>query len=76
MKEVLKKLFTPDSPASISATVLRWISPNRYELQDDSGRILQADTTNILSPKTRVIVQSGRIVAVVGRNQTIRTYEV
>jgi hypothetical protein len=76
MKDVLKKLFTPETPAGVSATVLRWISPNRYELQDDSGRKLQADTTNVLSPGARVIVQAGRIVAVIGRNQTIRTYEV
>ncbi|MGV0961807.1 MAG: hypothetical protein ACOYB1_18435 [Limnohabitans sp.] len=76
MKEVLNKLFAQDTPASVPATIIRWLSPGRYELEDDAGRKLQADTTAILSPGTRVMVQADRIVAVIGRNQSIRTYEV
>lgn len=76
MKEALKKLFTPDQPTSITATVQGRISTGRYQLADDSGRILQADSGLIWSPGSRVIVQAGRIVSAGGQSQTIKTYEV
>ena len=76
MKDALKKMFTPDQPASIQATVQGRISTGRYELADDTGRKLQADSGLIWSPGARVIVQSGRIVSAGGQAQTIKTYEV
>jgi hypothetical protein len=76
MKEILKKLFIKESAAPIAATVIRRLSPGRYELTDDSGRTIQADATIALSPFQRVTVQAGRVIALSGRQQTIRTYEV
>ncbi|MGV0961851.1 MAG: hypothetical protein ACOYB1_18655 [Limnohabitans sp.] len=76
MKEILHKLFAMDQTGAITATVNRWLSPGRYELTDDSGRIIQADATTALSPFQRVIVQSGRVVSLSGQISTIKTYEV
>lgn len=76
MKEILQKLFAKDPAGAFTATVSRRLAPGRYELVDDSGRILQADTTLILSPLQRVTVQTGRVVSLSGPKQTIKTYEV
>jgi hypothetical protein len=76
MKEILQKLFSPATPATVTAAVIRRLSPGRYELADDSGRIIQADATLTLVPGQRAIIQSGRVIALSGRQQSIRTYEV
>jgi hypothetical protein len=76
MKEILQKLFAIDGAASTTAAVIRRLSPGRYELADDSGRILQADATLSLVPGQRVVIQTGRVVSLSGRQQSIRTYEV
>jgi hypothetical protein len=76
MKEILQKLFARDPAGAITATVQRRLAPGRYECVDDSGRILQADTTLTLSPLQRVTIQAGRVVSLSGQQQTIKTYEV
>lgn len=75
-KTILKNLFAPPQPASITATVKRRLAPTRYELTDDSGLMIQAESTAVWSPGSRVIVQAGRIVASAGIAKTIRVYEV
>ncbi len=76
IKEALNNLFSPAAPASIVATVRRRIRADRYELTDDAGRLLQADSSAFWSPGARVTVTSGRIVAAAGRINAIKTYEV
>lgn len=75
-KTILKNLFATTQPASITATVRRRIAPNRYELTDDSGLLIHADTTATWAPGRRVIVQGGRIVDSAAKAKTIKIYEV
>jgi hypothetical protein len=76
MKEALQKLFTPDSQAAFSATTERRISLGVYEITDDAGRTLQVNSSLVLLPSQRVIVQSGRVISLSGNGQPIKTYEV
>lgn len=76
INSALKTIFAQSPPSSIVATVTGRISPARYQLADDAGRIIQADSSLIWSPGSRVTVQSGRIVASAGAVGTIKTYEV
>lgn len=75
-KNLLKKLFTPDQPTTVTATIRRRLGPGRYELTDDAGRNFPADSFAAWAPGGRVIVQFGRIVDQAGQVTTIKTYEV
>jgi phosphoglucomutase len=76
MKDILSRLAGPLPKTSHSATVQRRLSATRYELRDDLGRIIQADSDTAYAPGVAVLVQAGRIVARVGTSQNIKTYEV
>jgi len=76
LKTALKNIFVAPQPTSRVATVIRRIRVGRYELQDGSGRLMQADTDRTWKPGDSVIVQSGRIVASAASSPTVRTYEV
>lgn len=76
MKEILAKIMQPTAAPTIAATVVRRLAPGRYELRDDLGRLLQADSSVDYAPESSVLVQSGRIVSRSGNRSTIRIYEV
>lgn len=76
MKEELNNIFAVRSPVSIIATVRKRLSPGRYELRDDAGNLLIAESVVSWSPGSRVKVEGGRIVAAGGALQTIKVYEV
>lgn len=76
MKEILARLVATPPPTSQRATVVRRLSPGRYELRDDLGRMLPADSDVAYAPGVAVLVQAGRIVARAGTLQNIKTYEV
>jgi hypothetical protein len=76
MKDVLKRMFAPETAARIEAAVIGRVGTGKYEVRDDMGRILRVDSSLIWPPGKRVIVQSGRIVASAGAVQTIKSYEV
>ena len=76
MKDVLSRIMQPATAPQVSATVLRRLAPGRYELRDDLGRVVQAESDIAYAPGANVIVQSGRIVARAAAPAAIRTYEV
>lgn len=76
MKEILEKIMKPQAATTTTATVLRRLSPGRYELVDGLGRMIQADSDIAYAPGVAVLVQAGRIVARAGSGETIKTYEV
>mgnify|MGYP000965394368 CR=1 FL=1 len=76
MKDVLSKIMQPATAPQMSATVLRRLAPGRYELRDDLGRVVQADSDLAYAPGATVLIQSGRIVARAAATTAIRTYEV
>ncbi len=76
MKQELSNIFSVPKPVSITATIRSRISPGRYSLADDTGRILQAESTNTWYPGSRVVVENGRIVSSGGRYGNIKIYEV
>jgi hypothetical protein len=76
VKEILGKIMQPEATATTRAAILRRLVPGRYELRDDLGRTLQAESDIAYAPGVAVLVLSGRIVARAGNSETIKTYEV
>lgn len=76
MKELLGKIMQPEATTTTRAEILRRLVPGRYELRDDLGRTLQAESETSYAPGVAVLVQAGRIIARAGSAETIKTYEV
>ena len=76
IKTALVKIFTPDKPVRITATVNRRISSGRYELTDAAGSIIIADSIDVYPPRAQVIVQGGQIIAMAVPAKPIKIYEV
>jgi len=76
MKDILKKLFAPTEPVAIAATVVRRIRQGLYELTDDAGRTIQADSPDAWATGDRVRIESGRIIGFAAMAPTIKIYEV
>ena len=76
MKDVLSRIMQPAPAPQVSATVLRRLAPGRYELRDDLGRVVQAESDAVYPPGVSVLLQSGRIIARAAAPQNIKTYEV
>lgn len=76
MKDLLTKIMTPAVATQTTATVLRRLAPGRYELRDDLGRTVQAESDAVYPPGVSVLLQSGRIIARAATPQNIKTYEV
>lgn len=76
INDVVKNLFAKTPPSQVDATVIRRVSAVRYEVEDDAGRRMLADSTATWRPGNRVIIQRGRIVSRGGARKTIKNYEV
>ena len=76
MKDALLNIFTPPTSAPYPATVQQRLSLGVYLAADDAGRILQVNSSLVLLPSQRIIIQAGRVVSLSGPGQNIKTYEV
>lgn len=75
-KTFLENMFKKSNSTSFNATVVRRIRKGRYQLQDDSGNLFQADSSIHWIPGSRVSVQNDRILTGGGSVPNIKTYQV
>ena len=76
MKEALRNIFEPRSTVTAYATIRARLSANRYEIEDQAGRIGYAESADFYPVGVSVVVQNGRIVGAGSRAGTHRVYDV
>jgi hypothetical protein len=75
-KTTLAKIFAPAGPGTRAATVTARLSRGLYQLTDERGRPIQAESTALYAPGARVLVAGGRIVGTTGRASAGKTFYV
>lgn len=76
MRKVLSRMFKPDEPPRIFATIVMVREDGRYIVADDWARKSTVEGDRGYMPGLAVIVQGGRIVATGSRKPAAKTIRV